>query len=115
MSDGYAGDDFYCDVAIPSSDRLRVVHEDNLVLAFHHTKPFWETHVVVVPKPHLASLTSVTSADSEVLTRLFSVLQEVLRELESRCGAAAATVHVGGYQDSQHLHIHVHSGPRRPV
>ena len=52
----YAGDDFYCDVAIPYPDRLEVVHQDERVLAFHHTRPFWRTHVVVVPVRHLASL-----------------------------------------------------------
>ena len=33
----YDGDDFYCDVAIPRSAELTVVHEDEHTLAFHHT------------------------------------------------------------------------------
>ena len=44
------GADFYCEVAIPDPSRLDVVHNDELVLAFHHTNPGWETHIVVVPK-----------------------------------------------------------------
>jgi len=37
----YNGDDFYCDVAIPHVAALQVEHNDEWVLAFHHTRPFW--------------------------------------------------------------------------
>lgn len=47
------GSDFYCEVAIPDPGQLQVVHDDDLVLAFHHTNPGWETHIVVVPKKHI--------------------------------------------------------------
>jgi histidine triad (HIT) family protein len=32
------------------------VEENELVLAFHHTRPFWPVHVVVVPRRHVPSL-----------------------------------------------------------
>lgn len=111
VGSGYQGSDFYCDVAIPFSDRLVVVHEDDQVLAFHHTRPFWETHLVVVPKRHLASLTSVTAADEQDLRALFSVVQRLAAEVEETEGAAAVLTNLGAYQDSKHLHVHVHSGP----
>jgi histidine triad (HIT) family protein len=109
----YDSDDFYCDVAIPQSSLLRVVHEDELVLAFHHTKPFWEKHVVVVPKKHVRSLTTVSAEDAALTRRLLSVVQEVAREFELRDGAASVLTNLGGYQDSKHLHVHIHSGGRR--
>lgn len=56
----YQGNDFYCDVAIPHSQELQIVFEDECVLAFHHTRPFWQTHIVVAPKAHIASLDSET-------------------------------------------------------
>ncbi len=33
-------------------------------------------------------------------------------EVEQRGGAAAALTDLGAYQDSHHLHVHVHAGPR---
>ncbi|MDN5724665.1 MAG: HIT domain-containing protein [Propionibacteriales bacterium] len=108
----YEGNDFYCDVAIPSSGELAVHHEDELVLAFEHTRPFWQHHLVVVPKRHLPSLTTVTSADEPDVRRLFEVVQSVAASMERRYGAAAVLTNLGAYQDPQHLHIHVHSGPR---
>src|SRR3954447_20384244 len=46
----YEGADFYCDIAIPGAGSLAVVYEDARVLAYHHTRPYWPTHIVVVPK-----------------------------------------------------------------
>ncbi len=109
----YAGDDFYCDVAIPHPDRLEVVHQDERVLAFHHTRPFWEVHVVVIPKRHIASLTSVAAEDEADVRALLAVVQAVARDVERAHGAAAVLTNLGAYQDSKHLHVHVHSGPER--
>jgi histidine triad (HIT) family protein len=109
----YAGDDFYCDVAIPGTDALEVVFDDEHVLAFHHTRPFWQTHVVVVPKKHIESLTTVTSQDAQLMERLFAVVQNIARDVEESTGAAAVLTNLGRYQDSKHLHVHVHSGGLR--
>ncbi len=108
---GYAGDDFYCDVAIPNAHLLDVVHEDERVLAYLHTRPFWATHLVVVPKRHLASLTTLTAADEDDVRALLAVVQDVARRVEVEQGEAAVLTNLGRYQDSKHLHVHVHAGP----
>jgi histidine triad (HIT) family protein len=110
MSEAYSGDDFYCDVAIPRAVPLEVVHEDELVLAYHHTRPFWQVHVVVVPKRHIASFTTVTAEDEPNVRALLAVVQRIARQVEVDHGAAAVLTNLGRYQDSRHLHVHVHSG-----
>lgn len=112
-SHAYTGDDFYCDVAIPDPDALEVVHLDEQVLAFHHTRPFWQVHLVVVPRRHIASFTTAEAGDEEDVRALLGVVQQVAREVEQEHGAAAVLTNLGSYQDSKHLHVHVHSGPRR--
>lgn len=109
----YSGTDFYCDVAIPDPGALEVVHEDERVLAYHHTRPFWRLHIVVVPKRHIASFTTATAADEADLRALLEVVQRVARAVETEHGAAAVLTNLGAYQDSKHLHVHVHSGPQR--
>jgi histidine triad (HIT) family protein len=108
----YAGDDFYCDVAIPRAVELDVVHEDDLVLAYHHTRPFWQVHLVAVPKRHVASFTTAGPADEDDLRALLAVVQRLARQVEVEHGAAAVLTNLGTYQDSKHLHVHVHSGPQ---
>lgn len=107
----YEGTDFSCDVAIPHPERLRLVHEDALVLAFHHTRPFWPVHVVVVPKRHIASLTTVEATDEPDVRALLDVVQRLARAVEREHGAAAVLTNLGADQDSKHLHVHVSSGP----
>jgi histidine triad (HIT) family protein len=106
----YDGDDFYCDVALRETHLLDVVHESEAVLAYHHTRPYWPIHVVVVPKAHVPSLTDLAGADDTVLLELFAVVRETAATIEREQGAAAVLTNLGRYQDSKHLHVHVSSG-----
>ena len=108
----YAGTDFYCDIAIPHADELDVVYRDEHVLAYHHTRPFWPTHIVVVPKRHLASLTTLVIEDEPDVRALFAAVQRVARDVEAAEGAAAVLTNLGRYQDSKHLHVHVYAGEK---
>jgi histidine triad (HIT) family protein len=106
----YEGTDFYCDVAIPRAHELDVVDEDARVLAYHHTRPYWPTHLVVVPKRHLASLTTLVPADEQDVRALLAAVQRVARRIEAAHGAAGVLTNLGDYQDSKHLHVHVYAG-----
>jgi histidine triad (HIT) family protein len=108
--DGYTGDDFYCDVAFPRLDALEVVEQTDLVVAFHHTRPHWEHHVVVVPFKHIRSLTTLEPADAPIATDLLQVVTSVAAAFEREHGAARVLTNLGRYQDSKHLHVHVGAG-----
>ena len=108
----YDGDDFYCDVALADVGALNVVEETDQVVAYHHTRPYRPVHVVVIPKRHVASLTTLTADDEPLVRDLFAVVQRVAAQVESEHGAAAVLTNLGEYQDSKHLHVHVLSGAR---
>ena len=82
------------------------------MLAYHHTRPYRPVHVVVIPKRHVASLTTLTADDEPLVRDLFAVVQRVAAQVESEHGAAAVLTNLGEYQDSKHLHVHVLSGAR---
>jgi len=108
----YVGDDFYCDVALPDIAALDVVHDGREVLAFHHTRPYRQVHIVVVPKRHVTSLTTLTAADEPLARDLFAAVAGVAAHVEAEFGAATVLTNLGAYQESKHLHIHVMSGDR---
>jgi histidine triad (HIT) family protein len=108
--DTYDGDDFYCDVALPDTAALEVVHDSDHVLAFHHTRPFWPVHIVVVPKRHVPSLIETEGADDRLARDLLAAVQEIAAGVMATHGAARVLTNLGSYQDSKHLHIHVSSG-----
>jgi histidine triad (HIT) family protein len=104
------GDDFYCEQALSGKTPVRVVRETERVLAFHHTRPFWPVHIVVVPKQHVPSLTDLGGHPVEIVHEVLEVVRDVARQVEREYGAARVLTNLGAYQDSKHLHFHVNSG-----
>jgi histidine triad (HIT) family protein len=107
-------DCLFCKIAqgeIPS----KKAYEDELVFAFHDIHPLRPTHVLVVPKKHIASLAEATPADEAVLGRMLAVASRIAEENGSPDGfrAVVNTGRVGG-QEVAHLHMHILGG-KEPV
>ncbi|MFN3188275.1 MAG: hypothetical protein ACK42D_01895 [Candidatus Paceibacteria bacterium] len=51
--------DFYCDIALKSGAGINKIFENERILAFYHTKPYWEKHIVVIPKEYVWDSRSV--------------------------------------------------------
>lgn len=105
-------DDFYCDEALTGHTPVDVVAETDEVLAFHHTRPFWPVHIVVVPKRHLPSLVDLGGNDPALLHEVLAVVRSVAEQVTRDHGACRVLTNLGDYQDSKHLHFHVSSGPK---
>ena len=104
--------DFYCENVLSGKVDVNVVHETDNVLAYHHTRPFWETHIVVIPKRHISSLLTLESSDNDLFLELFEVIRAVAADVVTGKGSARVLTNLGEYQDSKHLHFHVYSGER---
>ncbi|NRA39715.1 MAG: HIT domain-containing protein [Planctomycetes bacterium] len=102
--------DFYCDEALSGNTKIEIVIETDDVLAFHHTKPFWPVHIVVVPKAHIPSLTDLGGHSIEIVHKVLNVVREIASKVELEHGACQVVTNLGEYQDSKHLHFHVASG-----
>jgi len=102
-------EDFYCDEVLSGRTRVNVVRETANVLAYHHTRPFWPVHIVVIPKRHISSLLTLEESDDGLLLELLRVVREVAKEVMEEHGACRVLTNLGKYQDSKHLHWHVSS------
>jgi histidine triad (HIT) family protein len=105
-------DDFYCDEVLSGHTAVNKVHETTNVLAYHHTRPFWPVHIVVIPKRHISSLLSIEETDAPLLLELIDVIKQVAQEVVAEHGACRVLTNLGAYQDSKHLHWHVSAGER---
>ena len=103
-------DDFYCDEVLSGNTEVKVVCETDNVLAYHHTRPFWPEHIVVIPKRHVSSLLTLEEGDSPLLLELLAVVREVATRVVANHGACRVLTNLGRYQDSKHLHWHVSAG-----
>lgn len=86
-------EDFYCEEVLSGRTPVRKVAETENVLAYHHTRPFWPLHVVVIPKRHIASLLTLEEQDQALLLRnlsfaIFNILcmNRLVMPIEFRSG-----------------------------
>ncbi len=106
----YTGTDFYCDIALQNTKSFDIVYEDDSFLSFHHTRPTWPVHIVVIPKKHIPSFTNRSTGDDKVIAGLLKIVEMMAKKVEDEYGAARILTNLGKYQDSKHLHFHVSSG-----
>lgn len=88
------------------------VYEDDVCLAFRDIAPQAPTHILVIPKQHIASVAEITGENSGVVAHIFEKIAQIAKtegleadgyRVVSNCGdAAGQTVH--------HLHFHILGG-----
>lgn len=111
----YTGDDIYCDEILSGRLSVKKVAETERVLAFHHSRPFWPTHIVVIPKSHVSSLIG-DDVTHDLLGELLGVVRSVARKVVEEHGEAGVMTYIGRLQHSKHLHWHVVAGDQlRPT
>jgi histidine triad (HIT) family protein len=103
-------DDFYCDEVLSGRTQVCRVFETENVLAFHHTKPFWPVHIVVIPKKHIGSLLMLDATEHELIVEMLMTVKQIAAQIVAEHGGCRVVTNLGKYQDSKHLHWHVLSG-----
>ena len=90
----------------------QVVFEDDYTLAFRDIDPKAPTHVLVIPRRHIASVNDLDALDADLVGRLFLTAREI---------AAAEGIAEAGYrlvmntgadagQSVAHIHLHLLGG-----
>jgi histidine triad (HIT) family protein len=108
----YEPDCLFCRIAageIPS-DR---VYEDDAVVVFRDINPKAPTHVLAIPRRHIASAANLTDADGELLVAIFGALRHVAEEAGLRGYRIVTNVGAESGQSVFHLHVHLLGG--RPM
>ena len=87
------------------------VYEDDKILAFRDINPQAPTHILVVPKTHIQSVSGIDETNSAVVAHIFEVIPKIAAaegltngyRVVSNCGSDAG-------QTVQHLHFHILGG-----
>lgn len=87
------------------------VYEDALCYAFRDIAPQAPTHILVVPKAHIASLAEVGPDNGELLAHILQVIPRIAAA-EGLTGGWRLVSNVGadGGQTVHHLHFHILGG-----
>ena len=108
-------DCLFCMIAkgdIPSNK----VYEDESVLAFRDINPQAPTHILVIPKEHIAdSAAQITAENSAAVAHIFEVIAKIAAQEGLDEGFRVITnsgkINLGSFGDSNpHLHFHILAG-----
>lgn len=104
-------DCLFCKIAnqeIPS----KKAYEDDSVYAFHDINPAAPTHILLIPRKHIATLDDLEPEDEPLMGSLFTIASKLAVESGNaakgyrtvfNCGA-------GGGQTVFHVHLHLLAG-----
>ena len=89
------------------------VHEDESSLVFKDINPAAPTHLLVVPKKHIPSLSAAGAEDKELLGHLQIVIRDVAKTNKLDSAFRVVTNNGrGAGQSVDHLHYHILAGRR---
>jgi histidine triad (HIT) family protein len=93
----------------------KLVHEDDLCLAFHDIQAQAPTHILLIPKKEIRSMADVTKADENLLGHMMVVASKIAAEQGLAKDGYRLVVNTGdnGGQSVMHLHVHILGG--RPM
>lgn len=90
----------------------KMVHEDDEFIAFNDINPQAPTHILVVPRRHIAGLNDTTPEDADLLGRLHLLAAQLAQQrgiAESGYRTVLNTGRGAG-QSIFHLHLHLLGG-----
>ena len=93
----------------------KCAYEDEYCFAFHDINPQTPTHILVIPKLHMASVDEVSEENSIYVAKIFEAIPKIAKaaglvggyRVISNCGDDAC-------QTVKHLHFHIMGGRKLP-
>ena len=88
------------------------VYEDELVVGFRDLNPQAPTHVLLIPRKHIATLNELQADDEMIVGRMFGAAREIA-ENEGMADAgyrAVLNCNEAGGQAVFHIHVHLLGG-----
>ena len=91
-----------------------IVYQDEFVVAFKDIYPRAPTHVVIIPRAHIVTLSQVNAEYTELMGRMILAANEVARREGVIQTGYRLVINTGrdGRQEIMHLHMHVLGGRR---
>lgn len=89
---------------------VKRIKETDKVLAFWHPKPFWQQHILLVPKKPIKSITSLKTEDYPYIEEIYKTAKEIVEELGWNKTEYTILTNGGNRQEVNQIHFHLNSG-----
>jgi histidine triad (HIT) family protein len=104
-------DCLFCKIAsgkIPAN----LVLEDDVLLAFHDIRPQAPSHLLIIPRRHIATINDCQAQDAELLGRMILAAKSLAKTfgLSEPGYRLVFNINSGGGQEIYHIHLHLLGG-----
>ena len=93
----------------------QIVYEDDEVVAFKDLNPVAPVHILVIPKKHIPTVTSISDEDLPLVGRIMSAVKELAQEMGAAEDGFRAVVNQGRKAGQSVFHLHFHLLAGRPM
>lgn len=89
-----------------------IVLEDPEIIAFKDIRPQAPTHILIIPRQHIATINDTDSKDEQLLGRMVLTAKKLSKTMQlSEAGYRLVfNVNSGGGQEVYHIHLHLIGG-----
>ena len=85
-----------------------IVYESDSVLAFNDINPQAPTHVLIIPRKHIATLNDLESEHRELVGEMHMVAQQIASEREHSESGSRTVFNCNAAAGQTVFHIHLH-------
>ena len=107
-------DCLFCSI-IDGRIKGEIVYQDDAVLAFKDIRPEAPVHVLIVPRKHIESVSSLQSEDLPVIGAVFSAAAKLAKDLGIAESGYRVVVNNGAAAGQSVFHLHYHLLGGRPM
>lgn len=102
-------DCIFCKIARKEiSSKIR--HEDDEVIAFNDINPKAPIHILIIPKTHINSISSMSDSEVDIATKLLSTARKIAKQDNITSFRLVLNSGADAGMEINHLHLHLLGG-----
>lgn len=90
--------------------KSNIIYKDDTTIAFPDINPIAATHVLIVPKNHIESVSTIGKSDGPDLIAMFNAASKISKE--KGIDSFRLSFNAGKFQHVPHLHMHLLAGSK---
>jgi histidine triad (HIT) family protein len=84
-----------------------IEYEDDLCMIFHDINPIAKTHLLIIPKKHIATIADLKPEDEKLVGHMVGKARDIAKERGIDGYKLSFNVGKGGGQEVFHIHLHL--------
>ena len=104
-------DCLFCKI-VAGDIEAKIAYQDDQVIAFHDINPKAPTHLLIIPRKHIATINDIADEDTALAGQMIQVAKQLAKELKiaEKGYRILMNCNAEGGQEVYHIHLHLLGG-----